>query len=622
MNNRQNQLSPPDMEIVGDHDRKERFLLMRLAGRYEQEMIRYLVNKGMNLSFEDKLLLTLVLLLIRAGHVCAPAGYSFSKLGRLLDLEDDLLRALPDQIPNIGTSEITGGPEADLPLVLHKKKLYLNHYFKMERRVKKWITAKADEQNTKVNPATLKQGKKMFAPVGTGDEMNWQQAAAALSFLTSFLIISGGPGTGKTTTVARLLVMHQRSIVKPMRIALAAPTGKAAGRMGEALRQEMKKLDLEDKEMTHYPTEASTIHRLLRSVEHKGLLPPAEESKLPYDLIIIDEASMIDLSLIDRLVRHVGAGTRLILLGDKDQLASVEAGSVFADLCEKDENGFLPETREKLNEMGVAIGKNYSNENLSRTANSIVYLTKSYRFDEKSGIGTLAYAVNRGLVSENEAIELFEIYSDINHHSFSYSNRDLSELADQNLQRLKNAGTIEDPEGLMEYWKENIWLTVLRNGLSGSDSLNRMVERSLAAKPFTAIKRGWYHGRPIIINKNDYDLEVFNGDFGVCVSTGKEDHPFYVYIQSAGGLKRVRPEQLQHYSQAYFLTVHKSQGSEFENVNLLLPGRDVPILTRELLYTAITRARTSFSLYGDIHLFTTKSRVKTERFSGLQDGND
>lgn len=616
MKQKKDLLQSPGLSLLDQFSAAQQERLIRLADIYGLEMLRYLENSGYECSYEECLMLILTLNFIQAGHVCMPADFPYRKLGHFLELDGNLVEELPDSKPNPGSGCLTGEPGSLKPLILHDGKLYLNRYYRMESRIKEWMSSKSDQKLLAVNETGM-EFRDLFSRMGTGNELNWQEVAVALSFISPFLIISGGPGTGKTTTVARLLVMHQRSSQKRLKVALAAPTGKAAGRMGEALKQELGAMNLPETEQALYPAEASTIHRLLQSVEERGLLPPALDKTLPYDLIIIDEASMIDLSLMHRLIRCVGNETRLILLGDKNQLASVEAGSVFADLCKKEENGFRPGTVERLIKLGMPVGAEYSRENLSPEEDSIVYLTKSYRFDEKSGIGRLAGAVNSGIQAERDSSQLFEQYEDIRHHTFNYSKRDLSELADENLLRLRQCGKIRNPQELMEFWKQKIWLTVLRNGLSGSENLNRLVERSLATDPFTYIRRGWYHGRPVIINRNDYDLEIFNGDFGVCVSSGDDEHPFFVYIQSGGGLKRVRPEQLQHYSQAYFLTVHKSQGSEFEHVKLLLPRNDVPILTRELLYTAITRARSSFSLYGDLSLFTRKSNVKTERFSGL-----
>jgi exodeoxyribonuclease V alpha subunit len=416
--------------------------------------------------------------------------------------------------------------------------------------------------------------------------------------------------------VARLLVMHQRSSKKPLRIALAAPTGKAAGRMGEALKAEMKRLSLSDDELRNYPSESQTIHRLLRGVEERGLLPPVREKKLPYDMVIVDEASMIDLSLMHRLIKHLSPDTTLVLLGDKNQLASVEAGSVFADLCGKEGNAFRSETLDKLKAGGIQLSESYAGK-MSAAHDSIVYLTKSYRFDADSGIGTLAESVKTGLESAHAVDTVFREYDDIDHVPFSYTKDDFSGMMLNISERVSIASEITDVSDLLDFWKQQIWLTVVRRGLSGSDRLNQLAEQTLATKRTVRMNQGWYSGRPVIVTRNDYDLGVYNGDFGVCMLSGNEENRYVMYVQSGAGIKKIRPERLQHFKPAYFLTVHKSQGSEFDTINLLMPKEYVPVLTKELLYTAITRAKKKFVLHGSRTLFVKGSNSSTERFSGL-----
>lgn len=584
-----------------------------LSGRHEKEVIRFLEAEHGDLSEEEKMVAIFTLQFLKAGHVCLPTDRSITELGTLLELTPDVIALLPDRHFEISHSKIVGSAADKKPFIKDDRRLYIHRYYKMEQQLKYWI----DEKSATDQMSVISDPKEILDQLfdDTPGEINWQKVAVALSVFKPFLIISGGPGTGKTTTVARLLVMHQQLAQEKLKIALAAPTGKAAGRMGEALQQEIQRLDLTDEELQHYPSDAQTIHRLLRGVEERGLLPPARIKKLPYDIIIIDEASMIDLSLMHRLINHLKPATTLILLGDRDQLASVEAGSVFADLCGKKENGFREGTVEKLEKSGIELQNRI--QDLSPADDSIVYLTKSYRFDLDSGIGTLADHVKKGVAGKSEVQELFSRFDDLDHLGFNYEKNDFDSLTSQIFERVKLASQINDPEELLAFWKQLIWLTVVRRGLSGSDRLNRLAEQSIATKRTVRMKQGWYAGRPIIVNRNDYDLGIFNGDFGVCVQSESEENSFWVYVQSGSGLKRVRPERLQHVTPAFFLTVHKSQGSEFDSVNLLMPAKDVPILTKELLYTAITRARSSFQLVGSLQLFVKGSNRVTERFSGI-----
>jgi len=589
-----------------------------LADRLEKELIRFLEQEHGEMTTEEKLAVILTVQFRMAGHVCLSINKTVRELGNMLELDSQLMGMLPDRTLQLTESSIIGKPDQETPFVLDGDKLYQHRYFKMERSLKEWINQKSDLQSSVLSDKKIEILNELFEdePKDENDEPNWQKVAVLLSAIKPFLIISGGPGTGKTTTVARLLGLHQRSSGKPLKVALAAPTGKAAGRMGEALKAGMKRLNMSDEDLEKYPLESQTIHRLLRGVEERGLLPPVREKKLPYDMVIIDEASMIDLSLMNRLTKHLAPETKLILLGDKNQLASVEAGSVFADLCGKADNLFREETVGLLDTAGIELDRSRFEADLSTADDSIVYLTKSYRFSSDSGIGTLAEAVNKGITSSEDFNQIVDCFSDVDQKAFNYQKHDFETIIEALTKRVREASSMTDVSALLDFWKMQMWLTVLRRGLSGSERLNQLAEQSLATKRAVRMNQGWYSGRPIIITRNDYDLGVYNGDFGVCMKSNEEDR-FLIHVQSGAGVKTIRPERLQDYKPAFFLTVHKSQGSEFDTVNLLMPKDDVPILTKELLYTAITRAKQEFVLYGDKLMFVKGSVRSTERFSGF-----
>lgn len=589
-----------------------------LADRLEKELIRFLEQEHAEMTTEEKLAVILTVQFRMAGHVCLSINKTVRELGNMLELDSHLMGILPDRMLQLTESSIIGKPEQETPFVLDGDKLYQHRYFKMERSLKEWINQKSDLQSSVLSDKKIEILNELFEdePKDENDEPNWQKVAVLLSAIKPFLIISGGPGTGKTTTVARLLVLHQRSSGKPLKVALAAPTGKAAGRMGEALKAGMKRLNMSDEDLEKYPLESQTIHRLLRGVEERGLLPPVRVKKLPYDMVIIDEASMIDLSLMNRLTKHLAPETKLILLGDKNQLASVEAGSVFADLCGKADNLFREETVGLLDTAGIELDRSKFEADLSTADDSIVYLTKSYRFSSDSGIGTLAEAVNKGITSSEDFDQIVDRFSDVDQRAFDYQKHDFETIIEALTKRVREASAMTDVSALLDFWKMQMWLTVLRRGLSGSERLNQLAEQSLATKRAVRMNQGWYSGRPIIITRNDYDLGVYNGDFGVCMKSNEDDR-FLIHVQSGAGVKTIRPERLQDYKPAFFLTVHKSQGSEFDTVNLLMPKDDVPILTKELLYTAITRAKQEFVLYGDKLMFVKGSVRSTERFSGF-----
>lgn len=581
---------------------------------YEREILRFLENEYGDLSEDIRMCAVFTSLFIKAGHTCLPLDLSPLEWVEILGLDvenPNIFTSEKLKISDVNSRLIVGSPGDMKPLILADNRLTFRRYWYYEYVAGQWIIENSSKKSTiGISDISVQILNNLFPD---SNELNWQKVAAALSLMKPFLIISGGPGTGKTTTVARILALHQRLSKERLNITLAAPTGKAAGRMGEALNHELENLNLSEEELRHFPSEAKTIHRLLSGTESRGLLPPVEKKNLRHDLIIIDEASMMDLSLMYRLVDHLSENTRLILLGDKDQLASVEAGAVFADLCRKAENGFLPDTIKDLKQLGIQAELPEHEE--SEISDSIVYLTKSYRFDKSSGIGRLSEIVK---IQNNENANLdfiFDEYNDLRFHPFNYQKKDLQIILDDLKQRINTCSGISTAEEMMDFWKQSIWLMVLRRGLTGTERLNRLIEEQLAAERTLEMENGWYHGRPFMITQNDYNLGIFNGDMGVTLLDG--DQSFWVYVESGSEIKKFKPYRLNHFDPAYFLTVHKSQGSEFDQVNLLLPQKDTPILTKELIYTAITRARERFALWGDLDLFENGMRRDTLRFTGL-----
>jgi exodeoxyribonuclease V alpha subunit len=360
------------------------------AGVPEQEMIRFMEKEYGSLTSDEKLYAVFASLFLKSGHVCLPLDKSAAEWARILELDDvsvSMLESVTHGRSKITEGMIIGRPGDFKPLIIDNNKLSFHRYRQYEIDLAEWLNKKSSVTTSFKPDKTAKELLDLLLPLG-GDETNWQKAAAALSIIKPFLIISGGPGTGKTTTVAAILALHQMLFGKQLRVALAAPTGKAAGRMGESLHRELSSMNIAGLHPELFPREAKTVHRLLRGVEERGLLPSAKKELLRYDLVIIDEASMIDLNLMHRLLKHLSDDTRLILLGDRDQLASVEAGAVFADLCRKESNRFSKESLSFLGDLGIKTDIPEIEE--SGLKDSIVYLTKSYRFDKDSGIGLLA----------------------------------------------------------------------------------------------------------------------------------------------------------------------------------------------------------------------------------------
>ena len=587
-------------------------------GRYEREMTRVIEKEFGPMSESSRLAVLFTSLFLKAGHTTLPLDKTPREWLTILGSMSEEKWVLPDEkidAAELKKSRIAGSAGELTPFTIVGEKLSFRKNRKMEESLLQWFTEKSKKTyNTDISNYISK-----IYPNSASNEVDWQKVAAVMSMLKPFLIISGGPGTGKTTTVAKILVLNQMISDRPLRVALAAPTGKAAGRMGEALQNELEKLtpliaDLK-LDLSQIPTESMTVHRLLSGTKTRGLLPPVERTFLTHDLIIIDEASMMDLDLMSRLTRHIGDSTKLILLGDKDQLASVEAGSVFADLCQKSENGFRPDTIQILNESGLH--EKLPSKEQSELNDAIVYLTKSYRFGRDSGIGQLAEFVKVGEKNPEDLLKLFGDFDDIHHHPFTFGKEEIDRILKGIQADVKAVAKLESPEEILRFWKKSIWLTPLRSGLTGTERLNRLLEQYLLSDRSIYSEGPWYHGRPVIITENDYNLGIFNGDMGVCVKDKEEN--LWLYVESGSELKRFNINRTSKLEPSYFLTVHKSQGSEFERVNLLLPQKDHSLLTRELIYTAVTRAKGELRLYGDLDIFMSGISRKTLRYTGLKD---
>lgn len=476
---------------------------------------------------------------------------------------------------------------------------------------------------------------------------NWQMLAAASACLNRFSVITGGPGTGKTTTVTRLLaaLISQQP---DLRIALAAPTGKAAARLVESIlaakTQLAKTFPLAEK----IPVSSFTLHRLLGwrpdgfSYNHK--------KTLPYDLVIVDEASMVDLPMMAQLMESLGDNTRLILLGDKDQLASVEAGSVLGDLCDSGVmvNGYhahgLQAQRAKqlavLCGLGSEVLEPYIETDAPIMTNSLTQLRKSYRFTRDSGIGQLAAAVNAG--HYDQLVASFEQYSDIQYYAnlttSAYLKADevLPETlaAEQAWQQqvIKGYGDYlnaidegGDPEKVLALFNRFQLLCALRQGSSGLHALNERIQVLLQSQGLLKMdldmgstgQQRWYSGRPVMITRNDYELNLFNGDIGIAMMVANKE--LRVCFMADGKVRQILPTRLPDHETAFAMTVHKSQGSEFTDVALVLPENFSPVISRELIYTAITRAKSSFSLYSNAEVLEKGVSARIERASGLRD---
>jgi len=432
------------------------------------------------------------------------------------------------------------------PLILDQHRLYLYRYWDYEQQLAKLI-------RTRLNQPLLPHSQESLQRLFEQAELR-KAAQAAIS--QHFCIISGGPGTGKTTLILKILILLLEQNSK-LRIALTAPTGKAVAR----LKQMLTTLRCAPEIRAQLPKETYTLHRLL------------EHHQLPYEVVIVDEASMVDLALMTKLAQRLAPNARWILLGDKDQLNSV--GSILRDLCEA-----------------------------CSSKATVQFLQRNYRFHQASGIYQLAQAVKEGRGEAAWQILKSPEYPEV-HWLQSFENAIHTFIE-------KFADCLNDPEPanwLLKLTKVGI-LCAVREGAYGVYAINHLIEQKL-------IEKGWTQGspRPIMMVRNDYRLNLFSGEVGIILPNPTELQAFF---PAEGTYRTCWPPSLPEYETAYAMTIHQSQSSEFEEVLIILPEQFSPFLTRELIYTAITRAKQTVSIYGNEQIFKQIVSQSVARISGLQ----
>lgn len=562
--------------------------------------------------------------------------------------------------PRTGSTPLVLGGSATQPL------LYLRRYWFYERQIQAYLDYQLAQPYT-LPPSQIRPLLDALFPDLPPTEMDDQKVACALASRSSFAIITGGPGTGKTTTVVRLLALLQglqQLANRPLlNIKLAAPTGKAAARLSESLAQSVSRIHLParlESCRASIPTEVATLHRLLGSQAGTRHFRHHVGHPLPADLVIVDEASMVDVEMLARLMEALTPQTRLILLGDKDQLASVEAGSVLGDLCRSADAGdYTPATRDWLFEAsGQTLPAKLIDEQGSRLAQATALLRHSYRFSASPGIGALAQAVNSGQATVEQIKAVFAHYHRQQRQpitaqhsltliqlqaSWPAATRDLDPLKKLLRQGYKGYLDVvrqaQPAVGLsgaaereaLDIWAHKVFqahrqfqlLTAVRRGPWGVEALNELALASL--KDLLPEAMGaWYSGRPVLVTRNDYSLKLMNGDIGICLEwpQAAQDRRHRLlrvaFPDGQGGIRWILPSRLQGIETVFAMTVHKSQGSEFTHTALVLPDRPSPVLTQELLYTGITRSSSALTLiYSDDSVLQATLRHQIKRASGL-----
>ena len=522
------------------------------------------------------------------------------------------------------SSNVVGKPGDYKPLILdNKSRLYLYRYWQYEKALADNINKRADTQIEGLDVPLLKEGLSRLFPQSQEGKTDRQKVAALVSVVKGFCVISGGPGTGKSTVIAKVLalILEQEKANK-IRIALAAPTGKAAARLQEAIKAGKETLPVGDHIKEAIIPEASSIHRLLGTIPGSPYFRHNAKNPLPVNAVVIDEASMVDLALMSKLVQAIPPNARLILLGDKDQLASVEAGSVLGDICDTGHiHGFSQRFSKKLKQIvdcGVELFSNSSNGPGIRDC--VVELKRSYRFGIDSGIGKVSQAINKGDGSLALSLLKNDNYNDVRWNALPTSKTLHKSLRDVVIQGYGSYLEASDPMEIFRLYKQFRLMCVLRKGPYGVSAINILVEQILRGENLITMEKGWYRGRPVLITRNDYNLGLYNGDIGIILpDPASENNLRAFFLSPDGSLRRFLPVRLPVHETAYAITVHKSQGSEFDKTLLLLPDRYTPVLTRELIYTGITRARKNVEVWGIEGVFLDAIKQRIERTSGLRD---
>ncbi|MBA0162811.1 exodeoxyribonuclease V subunit alpha [Pectobacterium versatile] len=565
-----------------------------------------------------------------AGHVCLPLENLQAQTlfdGRESELAQQLLagtglNTVAAWQQRLLASDAVSDGSKPTPLVLQGEKLYLQRSWQSEGRVARFIASERDTISVD-EPAIRAVLDRLFPD--TDEEINWQKVAAAVALTRRIAVISGGPGTGKTTTVAKLLVaLIELNAGDALRIQLAAPTGKAAARLTESLGQALHRLAVDPRLREAFPQEATTLHRLLGAVTDSQRLRHHQDNPLHLDVLIVDEASMVDLPMMANVIAALPPHARIIFLGDRDQLASVEAGAVLGDICRFAEAGYSRARAQQLQRLTGCTLDDSSPEGQSTVSDSICLLRRSYRFDPHSGIGQLALAVNGGDDARVRAVLNGE-FADITCSPLTEAEEYQAMLAQcvegyRDYLQLVAAGAT--PDAVLLAFQRYRQLCALREGPFGVAGLNQRIEQALHQSGLIQRSRNplnrWYPGRPVMIERNDAALGLFNGDIGIAM-IGESGELRVFFPLPNGETKDVTPSRLPPHDTAYAMTVHKSQGSEFDHTALVLPNHYLPVLTRELVYTAITRARQRLSLYTDVRILCRAVKTPTQRYSGLEE---
>jgi exodeoxyribonuclease V alpha subunit len=543
------------------------------------ELARSLARMSQTSNADVELAIALTSRSVRAGHSCFPIGTSSQDVWPAEAIQSGTLPDSRSWRDALSKNPLTN----DGPLVLDDAgRLYLRRYWQLEQDVANQLARRAEPRTSTADETLMAEALQRLFP-GSSDSPPRRAARNALHHRVSLLC--GGPGTGKTTTVAAivaLLVEAKLHEAGPApRVMLLAPTGKSAARLAEAVRQAKDRIDASKEVLDRIPDEARTIHRAL-GMQRQGMrFARGANHPLEADIIVVDEASMIDLALMRQLLDATGGEATLLIVGDPDQLTSVEAGSVLRDLVTADETTWWH--------------------------GRVTRLTKTYRYDAAQPLGVLVEGIRGGNRSIMEDLLTRVEGSDV----VWMPPEGLAAELDRAARHWTAALATRDCGAHFEMRGRCVMLTPFRVGPIGTRRLGAEIRERLPKLP-----DGAGGVTPIIIEENSHELRVYNGDFAMLFD---EEPPFAVVPGDDEPFRKIAEARLPRYSDAFALSVHKAQGSEFDEVLIVFPEEDAPLLTRELLYTAVSRARYRVRMVGPKDLFLAALSRRAKRYSGLVD---
>lgn len=509
-------------------------------------------------------------------------------------------------------SSLSIAPASQHPVVYEQGRFYLRRYWQFEDELAtaiKNFSHQISIDQTKAK-AVLSQ---LFSNQDSAErpaEIDWQKVSVANAMGKQFSIVTGGPGTGKTTTVTKLLVALCEILERPLTIKMVAPTGKAAQRLTESISAAkgalQRQYEFSNHVWTSVPDEAMTIHRLLGVIPRSYQFRHNETNPLNLDIVLVDEASMVDLPLMARLFRALPAHARVILLGDSNQLPSVAAGSVLADIAPDPHPGYGQPNADGLK----ALTGYWLPVSAHTPVDHLTKLTKSYRFKDTGGIGQLASQIIKGdakgswalLSSQNEELTLAQP------NDFKDW---LTQLTDMYYRPVSNA---TDALTALQVFSAFRFLAATRVGERGVDEINTLIDRAIKRQLNIPINALFYHGCPIMVTENSYETRLFNGDIGIIWRQGDR---LRAAFPSSEGLRWLSLSRLPSFELVYAMTIHKTQGSEFNRIAIILPEHPSMILSRELIYTGVTRAKSAIEINCNKSVWVKGIEKRVSRNSGL-----